>query len=285
MECPFGPSILLVAELDGNVVGFGAWLRWRFVVRGRRVDALRGIDFVVDPAHRGHRVLESLIKFASSQFPSATAFTFSTPNQRAAPGARRSGRRKVDTFRAFVRPSRPLLGAMRRWSSSRAGRSFSVDAEHASTALTDDRLESVVADHSDRLDDRYATALDLEHLRWRYRFDEYRAVRTDPGSRQPGIAIFRLRPHGLLWESRVCELLVAGGDRRTAGRLLRRVARASRADLLSCGFRSRCDAARHGFVASPQGMVLMARAIEPDLTPDPTRRASWALSLGDLELL
>jgi hypothetical protein len=127
----------------------------------------------------------------------------------------------------------------------------------------------------------------LDYLRWRYgHFDEYRAVRTGAGEGgRGGMVIFRPRRHGPFWVSHVCELFVERSDRRTARDLLHRVRDATQADFINCSFSSRHQAARYGFVQWPGRTVLMTYPLQQNLVPDPTRRASWALSLGDLELL
>jgi hypothetical protein len=288
MASPFGPSMLLVAEVDGDVVGFGAWLRWRLRARGQTLEALRGVDFGVHPSYRGRRIQVHLIGAASERFSSDTAFTFSTPNERSRPGALRSGRRQVGSLPSFVRPHRPLRGAARRIVARGSGISQppAVDAETAAEVLRDGDGVSQLIALAKEPDDRLTTARDIDYLRWRYgRFADYRAVRTAADDQPAGLAIFRLQRHGSAWVSSVCELLVEQNDRRIARRLLRQVRKAAAVDFVTCGFPTRRDAAMCGFVRSPGGTLLVARSLRQNLIPDPTRRVSWALSIGDLELL
>jgi hypothetical protein len=81
---------------------------------------------------------------------------------------------------------------------------------------------------------------------------------------------------------------VAGGDQRTAGRLLRRVAAAAGSDHLTlhapAGSPLARAALRSGFLPSPVGVSMVANPLADGLRPDPTERAAWALSLGDLEV-
>ncbi|HEV2922995.1 MAG TPA: hypothetical protein VGW98_03115 [Solirubrobacteraceae bacterium] len=156
----------------------------------------------------------------------------------------------------------------------------------AAETLADGALGSLLVACAKDPGDRLATVKDLDYLRWRYgQFDEYRALRTDAGEGGGGMVIFRLRRHGPFWGSHVCELFVQRRDRRTARKLLGRVRDAASADFIECNFSSRRQAAQHGFVQYPDRSVLMTYPIQQNLVPDPTQRASWALSLGDLELL
>ncbi len=135
------------------------------------------------------------------------------------------------------------------------------------------------------------TPRDPAYLRWRYGAApllDYRAVASGAGDDVDGLAIFRVRPRGSLIEATVAETLVLDGDRRTARRLLRRVATAAPIDHVTCSFppSSPQDAAarRAGFLRVPGGMTLVVNTLGHELTPDPLDLRSWALSLGDLEV-
>jgi hypothetical protein len=132
-------------------------------------------------------------------------------------------------------------------------------------------------------DGRLSTVKDLPYLRWRYgSFDRYRAVRI--GSEGcAGIAIFRLRGDGMVVH--VCELIVADGDRVSARRLLKLVRSLCPAPILTCRLPSAADAARAGLLQRRRRDVIDVHLLREHVVPDPCSEASWALSLGELELL
>jgi len=103
-----------------------------------------------------------------------------------------------------------------------------------------------------------------------------------------GVALFRVRQRGRLWESTVADVIVRPGDVRTARRLLRRVASAAAVDHVACSFAAGSEPARAargpGYLRSPGGPTLTARAVRGDLRPNPYEPRSWALCLGDLEV-
>jgi GNAT superfamily N-acetyltransferase len=284
-SCPFGSSMLLVAEHGGEVVGFIGYLPWRFRACGRIVKATRGVDLAVHPDYRRRGV--SVAIRALPEFPDEVALTWSNPNQPSRAGSRTTGRRYVGTVPRFVRACRPLHSTIGRAVAKRSGtpRPLRIEAAPAAELLRDgDYVASLLASAHDP-SDRLTTAKDVEYLRWRYgRFDEYRAVAAD-GGRGRGLAIVRPRRYGQSWALDVCELLVEGDDRRAARHLLREVGDAARADFMLCGFPTAHRAAMLGFVNAPGGMTLMTYALHQNLVPDPTRRSSWALSRGDVELL
>ncbi len=99
-----------------------------------------------------------------------------------------------------------------------------------------------------------------------------------------GLALFRVRPRGALWESTVAEVLVADGDQRTRRRLLGRVAAAAAVDHLALHAPGAGRAARAGFLPAPGGISFVVNPLRDGLTPDPSSLAAWDLSLGDLEV-
>jgi GNAT superfamily N-acetyltransferase len=280
--CPFGPSTMYVAEVAGEIVGFEARLPWRFRVGAEVLTASRGTDLAVHPAHRGLGI--SLALRRAAVFPREVAFTWSNPNSESLPGSLRFGRTLVGKVPRFVSFGGRLRATMLRavgqeWPVSPR---LSIDAPSAREVLAEGVSAGAWRQQTSQ---RLATVRDLDYLRWRYAFEDYRAVRAKSGGRGDGIAIFRARRWGRLWGFDVCELIVQGDDPRVARGLLRQVAGAAPVDFIRCSFRSRSTAARHGFVQYPGRTVLMTTPLRERITPDPTRISSWALTGGDLELL
>ena len=81
----------------------------------------------------------------------------------------------------------------------------------------------------------------------------------------------------------MAEVLVPDGDRRTARRLLARVARAAAVDHLTLRAPA-LTAASAGFLPAPGGISFVVKPLRDGLEPDPSALGAWALSLGDLEV-
>jgi hypothetical protein len=166
-----------------------------------------------------------------------------------------------------------------------------VDAEDAARALEDEAgvasLLSEMGDSSTRL----VTDRDVDYLRWRYGSApllDYRAVQMLEGERLRGLAIFRVRPRGTLWESTVAEVLVGPNDHGARRELIRRVVRAASVAHVTCrlgpGLPSASRALVSGYIPCPLGPTLVVRPLKSDMTPDPMPRRSWNLSIGDFEV-
>ncbi|HEX4186803.1 MAG TPA: GNAT family N-acetyltransferase [Solirubrobacteraceae bacterium] len=284
LDGPFGPSQLVVAEVDGSVVGFVAYMQWCLRVGEGTVKALRGVDLAVHPAHRMQGV--SLALRTASKFPSDAGFVWSNPNVDSRAGGRRLGRRPVRVVAQFVRLPAPRATLLRAAEGRGARpRELTVEARPASAALEDAPLTSLL-DHARSVGGRMKTERTRDYLRWRYgQFDDYRAIRVPGEGAAEGVAVFRVRRHGAFWVSHVCEVLVERRDRRIVRRLLQGVRNAAPVDLIRCSFASRAQAAPHGFLHCRRRLLLTTQTLRPDAAPDPARPASWALSIGDLELL
>ena len=291
---PFGRSYLLVAERDGQVVGLRAFLRWRFTAEGGRVVwAARAVDTATHPDHQGQGIFSTLTRAALGALASDTDLVFNTPNGKSRPGYLKLGWEEAGQARVLVRPRRPLrlvAGTLGRARPARAG--TRVDAPPAARALErGDQVQALLAAAGSEQPGRLRTPRSLEYLRWRYGAApllDYRAVSLEREGELRGLALFRVRPRGPLWEATVAELLVPPGDTAAAQALLRQVAGAARTDHLTlhapAGSTAARAAARAGFLPAPRGIGMVVRPLRGPVRPDPTRLASWALTLGDLEV-
>lgn len=289
LESPFGPSVMVVAEADGAVIGFEALIRWPVTSGGRTVVGARGVDIAVHPAHRGRGVAGALIRAATASIADGYAFAFSNPNGMSDPMLVKLGRRPVGPFEVLVRPRRPLrvLRAARRPATPGPP---AIAAEPAREALGDTAELAALLASVHGAGGRFATALDPAYLRWRYgSVGDYRAIRVRHGGRLRGLAILRVVRRGPLWALAVCEVLAADDDARVLRELLRAAPAAAPVDYAVTHFprasAARRAATRAGYIRSTRGPRLLVNQLDHDIAPDPTDTASWALSYGDLELL
>jgi GNAT superfamily N-acetyltransferase len=293
---PFGRSFMLVADLDGRIIGLRAFMRWTFRAGERIHRAVRAVDTATHPDFQGKGIFSHLTLAALDELKNDVDFVFNTPNDQSLPGYLKMGWREVGRVPVSVRVRRPLrlltvLSPLRRIPHRK-------DAPPEATVTP---AREVLRDEGEAVrqfleaqrarDNRLSTVRDIEYLRWRYGATPhltYRAIMDTRGDRLRGMAIFRVRERRGLWEATVTELLVRTGDRKTARRLLRRVAGSAAVDHLACHFphgsaQARA-AARSGFLHSPGGVTLAVKPLRDELHPDPTMLASWAFSFGDVEV-
>lgn len=290
---PAGRSLMMVAESDGSLIGFAAWMKWRVSAGVDIVEVLRAVDVAVDRRYRGRGVYAGLVREATMRFAPDVAFTFNAPNELSRRGSLNAGGQELGVFGLLVRPGALGRTAVRavgeRMRAQRPHRSPVIDAESAADALSDREQVASLLSRIEQANGRLATVRDLDYLTWRYgTLRAYRAVREYQHGRLVGMAFFRVRRRQQSWISLVCELLVLPGDRSTARRLLRSVARAAEVDYLVCHFprgsAARRAAVQRGFVCVRSGPAPTVRQLVEHIAPDPATRSSWAISLGDLDL-
>jgi GNAT superfamily N-acetyltransferase len=289
---PFGRSYAMLAEHGERVVGFRTFMRWRFVVDGMPVSAVRAVDTATHPDYQGQGIFRRLTLAAVDDLRAEADLVFNTPNDQSLPGYLKMGWRRVADVPIEVRIRRPLRFASgirsRDELHADAGTLPTVSAPPAASVLADGEAVAPLLPAAGL--GQLATDRSVGFLRWRYGeapLLDYRAVALGDRSRPDAIAIFRVRPRGRLWETTVAEVLTAPGDARSARGALTAAARAVAVDHVTCSFPSGSEARRGlrraGFMPSPEGLTLVANPLRP-IAVDPLRASSWALALGDLEV-
>lgn len=289
---PFGRSFILVAESEDRIVGVRALMRWQFVTNGALVRAVRAVDTATHPDWQGRGLFTRLTSEAVDRLRTDTDFIFNTPNQKSLPGYLKMGWRTVGKIPVAVKVRRPIrfIRRLRRLNDSILPSlpGPRVEALTVSEALGLSGLEELLGARN--IGRRLSTPRDLTYLQWRYGSApllDYRAVVEERDGAVSGLAIFRVRARGPLWESTVCELIARPDDAKTRRSLLAKVASSAAVDHITCHFPVRSleasAARRAGFLPSPGGMTFVVNSLR-NAQVDPLDAASWALSLGDLEV-
>ena len=265
---PFGRSYAIVAEREGQMIGFRTFMRWRFLLDGAPVTAVRAVDTATHPDAQGQGVFTRLTLAALEELKFDTDLVFNTPNGKSLPGYMKMGWRRVMDVPIRVRVRRPVRFAhlvRSRDQEGPRGVPPKVSAPSAAEVLIDDAALGPLLSAAPA--GRLATDRSPEYLRWRYGdapMLDYRAVSV--GHPPEGIALFRVRPRGRLWETTVAEVLVAPGDVGSARRALAAAARAARVDHVTCslptGSEGLVAARRAGFLPSPEGLDSRCQPVE-----------------------
>jgi GNAT superfamily N-acetyltransferase len=295
LENPFGRSYMIVAELDGQIIGFRALMRWRFRVGDRTIEAVRPVDTVTHPDHRGRGVFSMLTRTALDSLRGEVHVVFNTPNSNSLPGYLKLGWTLVGEIPVWVRISRParfIASKLRRERSSgdTPGERPAIAAPTAGDVLADQPAISALIEGSEVAPWGFSTPRSVDHLRWRYGQAPllgYHAVSEERGGEVIGLALFRLRSQGSLWGLSVGDVIVRPGDVATARRLLGAARRATDIAYVAMSFPPGSAAARaRGATAlkAPRGMAFVVNPLEEEVHPDPRLLSSWALSTGDVEV-
>ncbi len=296
VRSPFGGSFMLVADRGGQLIGFRSFMRWRFLAAGAEVRAVSPVDTATHPDFQRLGVFSRLTQTALEALQDEADFVFNTPNDNSAPGYLKMGWTQVGRLPVAVQICQPLHFAsrllLRRSVTGGSGLPPVIHAETAASVLRTEsaQIAEFLAD-TDMPAGRICTQRTPDYLQWRYGAAphlDYRAVTEHHNGQLVGLAIFRVRPHGQLWEFWVAELLVPPGERKTAQSLLKQIRQAAPVDNLRGIFPKGTTAAyaarRRGFIRSRFGVMFFVNHLGGAVRPDPTRMDSWALSLGDVEI-
>lgn len=295
LDNPAGRSFMLVAELNGEIVGFRAFMRWRFVVGGTSVRAVRAVDTATRPDQQGKGIFSRLTLQALEALRGETDLVFNTPNSSSLPGYLKMGWSTVGQMPVWIRVRRPLafVRGLRSIHSPSSLPSSAPEVQAPPAIDIFDRTADLteLLEEAGTPDGRLATPLDTDYLAWRYGRAPalgYRVITEETAGRLSGAAFFRVRPRGDLWETTLGDVIVRSGDRRTARQLIGRVVSASRVHHVTCHFPTGSSqlagARRIGFIGWRRGEVFVVNALDPELAPTAGRLDSWSLSLGTLEV-
>lgn len=290
---PFGRSLVLVAEVEGELAGLRTFMRWRFTRHGRTIPAVRAVDTATHPRFQGRGIFTRLTRQALSELAADSNLVFNTPNSNSLPGYLKMGWTIVGRVPIALRVARPLAFARRARHAAHGAPTGSPPATGLPPAreiLADIAAVQQLLDQARTPGGRIVTDRDAEYLSWRYGDAPglgYQGVARWRDDELIGLALGRPRRRGQLAEFTLSEVIVRGDDRSTARALLREVSRCG-VDHVATHLEgwSAASAVRRscGFVQPPgQHMTLVARSVAGrDLGPVPL--PYWALSLGDLEV-
>ncbi len=272
VENPFGPSLVLVAEADGRVVGVRAFMRWELETPdGDTLRCVRAVDTATHPDYlrRGifRRLTESAIEYARDE---GVDLVFNTPNAKSGAGYLKMGWRTV-----------ARLGVIVRW---RTGRVAPLDSDtvprlddHVAAVDPLDPLPPARRGHGLRTPRRDA------YLHWR--FSQHPTARYGAVRFGSGTAVVRPNVRAGRRELVVSDVL---GDA-TAG-LFREVAKRNRSRYVATWFSPAAPErriARRALYAPVPGLrtlTLVARPLR-SLPVDVFDLGNWDLAVSDLELL
>jgi GNAT superfamily N-acetyltransferase len=296
---PFGRSLCLLAEADGQLAGVRAFLRWQWMLGRRGVSALRAVDTITAPELRRMGIFSTLTRAALERGAAeGHAFVFNTPNGSSLPGYLKLGWQRVTRLPLWVRSGPQVLRALVRegiggipvHTAAPPDLSGFEPASVLVAAADVARLASHGTDDADRL----STPRTAEYLTWRYAQApglDYRFAADLTRGRDAAV-IFRGRTRRGFAEIDIAEVLVSGAARsiRAAAELLRQVTARARPDIVvGCARLGSAEGLAFlaaGFLFLPRvGPILVARRLNDTRPPiDPTRWASWRGALGDFEV-
>lgn len=279
-ENPFGHSLVLVAEVDDQLAGVRAVMRWELVgPAGLSLRCGRMVDTATHPGFQRMGIFSQLTARSVEQATDeGIDLIFNTPNEKSGSGYLKMGWQRVGDIGVMIRPSHRLA---RRLVGGRVR--VTEDSLPEATEFVDPARPPPAHAPVDREPRGLRTPRTDDYLRWRYTaHPTARYVGTTPGSSS---AVARPNHRRGLRELVVSDLLGPA-----PGAALADLVGSARADYLvawfSRGSPERRAALRSGLIPVPgtRALTLVARPLR-QLPVDVFDLGAWDLALGDLELL
>lgn len=298
LQNPFGRSLMLVAESEGRLIGFRAFMRWKFEAGGRVISAARAVDTATHPDFQGRGIFTMLTLQAIDELRGETDLIYNTPNEKSLPGYLKMGWSKVGNMPVNIKVRRPLavlrgLAGRGAHADSSSSVAREVNAMTADEGLAQEGVADLVraASENQPAENRLHTKRDIDYLRWRYGSAPllgYRMVVHEDRGRVAGIGIFRVRPRGNLVETTLSEVLYRPGDVDAVGKVISAVVAAAPVDHIACSFPSgtpeKSVSRRRLFLPAPGGMTFTVNPLNQEVGSRGLSLDSWGLTLGDLEV-
>ncbi len=289
-ENPFGKSLVLLAEEDGNIVGVRAFMRWRWMNGDRQYEALRAVDTATHPRNQGKGVFRTLtLKLVDECAAAGLHFIFNTPNKYSLPGYLSMG--WVEAGRQRVRIG-PTAGVVLVWSGLRKAKILEpgVAFEVAAMDQFATKLGHLVNAHNQEIAGMLVTSLSFTYLRWRY--EQVPVVRyywlNDLDKDASFCLFFRVKQTRFGTEARITDFLVSTARLNRAFLLDQLRGLKSAVDYISAeGFTPAVNRllSLAGFTpALPVGPRVTLRNLNLEKSSFLSNFDLWRPTLGDLEL-
>ncbi len=103
---PFGNSLVLVAEENGEIIGVRAFMAWEWTINKETFKSYRAVDTATHPMHQGKGVFKKLTLNALEKAKnSGIDLIFNTPNNQSRPGYLKMGWEIVGKIKVGIKPS------------------------------------------------------------------------------------------------------------------------------------------------------------------------------------
>ncbi|NVJ87717.1 MAG: GNAT family N-acetyltransferase [Algoriphagus sp.] len=265
---PFGPSPVLLAEKENQIIGVRAFLRWQFTDQNKNYRACRAVDTAVHPKYQGQGIFSRLTQELVEEMKNeGVQLIFNTPNKKSHPGYLKLG---WETWGKL-----PLKIKLKIPKSSRSPLP-SQNWEEISTLIS--KLEAPT-----NIQLSVHTSLIPGYIRWRYQ-DCPIVNYSFLSDGESYLLIYRLKEGKKGKELRITDLFILSGfEKNKLQKPFRELIKNSGAVWVSfSGLNYDTKVLDLGSIPLlTQGPLITLRKLQDDLDP---RFLDWKWSLGDLEL-
>lgn len=106
IQNPFGNSVVLVAEEEGNIIGVRAFMKWQWQLKDKKLSSFRAVDTATHPDHQGKGIFKKLtLQAVAICEESGGHLIFNTPNEKSRPGYLKMGWISAGKLEVQIKPA------------------------------------------------------------------------------------------------------------------------------------------------------------------------------------
>lgn len=207
VQNPFGRSVVILAEDNGQIVGLRAFMRWDWNFNGQTFRALRAVDTATHPAYQGKGIFKKLtLSLVDKCTADGYDFIFNTPNEKSRPGYLKMG---WDSLGKTSIRIKPVITSFLFGREAAKANSSGTELNDRVWSGIDGLLESYKRDCIGRFHTNYSK----DYLVWRYKtvpVATYHSI-MDPSPEARWLMIYRMKEGGSKREMRITDLFVDPG--------------------------------------------------------------------------
>ena len=270
LKNPFGPSKVLLAEINGQLIGVRAMMQWKWQRKNQVFSTLRAVDTATHPDFQGKGIFSVLTqKMVDRSKIDGVDFIFNTPNEKSLPGYLKLGWGSLGKLSVGLSFFNPL---------------FFIQKQRIDISIDLDKIDSlcnrwnVIHQQSTLL----FTPKSLDYLKWRYLTNpiiKYKVFADE----EVFLALY-CRKRKQIHELRIAEIICidsSEGVSKKVKNLIRHYAHESKANFIT--FTPEIKAFIPGIkILLPLGPLLAAKKVNVELPAFVNLK--FAYNLGDMEL-
>ena len=286
---PFGPSFVLLAEEENELIGVRAFMQWKWQWNNKVYNAIRAVDTATHPGHQGKGIFKKLtLKQLEICKQQGIDFVFNTPNEQSRPGYIKMGWQQQGKLPLKIKLLCPLPMTFRIALKKKVAPSTFTAASHAAwkqvlNNLLDKQPLAINGIH---------TVTSNEYLTWRYTQNPlfpYQFISDNKNY----LLIYRIKSHRSYQELRITDFILYNEDQAIVQHIkqeMKKVCKVLKTDMISISGNPYLQFRPYfkwmGILpVKPLGPIVTLRKVNPDLDFVSLMDShNWKYSLGDLEL-
>jgi len=203
----FGPSFVLLALENEDIIGVRAFMQWHWLWNGKIYSAIRAVDTATHPDHQGKGIFKKLtLQQVEKCKQQGIHFVFNTPNEQSMPGYLKMGWETQGRMPLKIKLLRPLSLAYSKFFDE-AKYSASLKEDITPVQDWDVSILGLFKNYQQQETGQLRTSVTSEYVTWRYAHNPLFRYNffTD---KENYVLIYRIKNHSFTRELRIVDFIL-----------------------------------------------------------------------------